>query len=111
MTEHEHQCAFFKWMRLQYPNVVAFAIPNGGQRHKAVAVKLKREGVLKGIPDVFIADGRPGMFIEMKADKGSLSDHQKERIGELAMAGYVVAVCHGWEQARESVIKYMETKC
>jgi hypothetical protein len=30
----------------------AFAIPNGGQRHKAVAAKLKAEGVSPGYPDI-----------------------------------------------------------
>lgn len=108
MTEHEHQVAFFKWMQLQYPNLVAFAIPNGGQRHKAVAVKLQKEGVRKGIPDIFIADGRPGMFIEMKAIKGALSEHQKAMIPRLSDAGYVVAVCYGWEQAKDAVIHYLK---
>jgi hypothetical protein len=109
VTEHEHQVAFFKWMRLQYPNVIAYAIPNGGQRHPAVAAKLKREGVTPGIPDIHIADCNPGLYIEMKEPKkGRLSDVQKEMIGKLAMAGYPVAVCHGWEQAKDAVIQYLK---
>jgi hypothetical protein len=108
MTEHEHQCAFFRWMRIQYPKVLAYAIPNGGQRNKIVAAKLKKEGVTAGIPDIFVADGKPGLFIEMKEPKkGSLSKTQKEVIPILEGAGYPVAVCYGWEEAKQAVETYL----
>ena len=57
MSEHHEQCALFAWLRLQWPDLdrVSFAIPNGGHRHKAVAGKLKAEGVKAGVPDIFIA--------------------------------------------------------
>jgi hypothetical protein len=48
-SEHDEQVALFKMIRLysiKHPPLKnAFAIPNGGQRHKAVAAKLKAEGV------------------------------------------------------------------
>jgi hypothetical protein len=44
-SEHDEQVALFKMIRLysiKHPALKnAFAIPNGGQRHKAVAAKLK----------------------------------------------------------------------
>ena len=106
-TEHEEQKAFFEWFRLAYPNVVAFAIPNGGQRNKIVAAKLKAEGVLPGVPDILIADGKPGCFIEMKSTKGSTSKIQEQRIQELSKAGYRVEVCYGWDQAKSVAIEYL----
>lgn len=107
MSEHKHQVAFFRWFRMQYPDVIAYAIPNGGQRHPAVAKKLRDEGVLAGVPDVFIADGKPGLYIEMKnPDKGKLSKTQQEVIDKLIKVGYVVMVCFGWEEARSVVIDY-----
>lgn len=105
--EHQEQSAWFKWFRFQYPDVLAFAVPNGGDRHPAVAKKLKDEGVTAGVPDIFIADGNPGLFIEMKAPKGKLQANQKEIIGKLGMAGYNVAVCYGWEQAKEVTQEYL----
>ncbi|MGZ5053391.1 MAG: VRR-NUC domain-containing protein [Methylobacter sp.] len=108
MTEHDHQVAWFKWFRAQFPGVLAYAIPNGGHRHIAVAAKLKAEGVTPGIPDIFIADGKPGMYIEMKEPKkGSVSKKQKEVIPKLQSAGYTVAVCFGWDEAREAAIEYL----
>lgn len=108
MSEHKEQCAFFNWFEFQYPNVLAFAIPNGGVRHPAVAKKLKAEGVKAGIPDIFIADGKPGLFIEMKEPKkGSLSKNQKEVIPRLKAAGYPVVVCYGWDEARKAAENYL----
>jgi hypothetical protein len=50
MSEHDHQAAFFTWASYQrFPGIeLLHAIPNGGARHKAVAGKLKAEGVKTG---------------------------------------------------------------
>lgn len=74
MTEHQHQCAFIQWFEAQYPNVLIFAIPNGGQRHIGTARKLKAEGVRAGIPDLCVPKWK--LWIEMKKIKGKLSDEQ-----------------------------------
>jgi hypothetical protein len=108
MSEHNHQVAWFKWFRYQFPDVLAYAIPNGGKRNKIVAAKLKAEGVTAGIPDIFIADGKPGMFIEMKdPKKGTVSKTQKEIMPRLIEAGYTVVVCYGWDEAKEAAINYL----
>lgn len=106
--EHKEQVAWFKWFRLQYPNVLAYAIPNGGHRHPAVAGKLKAEGVTAGVPDIFIADGRPGMFIEMKSKEGRVSPEQRDIQTRLLDSGYCVAVCYGWDEARLAAIEYLD---
>lgn len=109
MTEHQHQTAFFAWLRLAYPQVPAFAIPNGGHRHKAVAAKMKAEGVTAGVPDILIADGNPGLFIEMKKEKGSrVSKEQKAMLERLQDSGYQVAVCYGFDEAKQAVETYLE---
>lgn len=107
-TEHEHQVAFFEWFRYAYPGIIAHAIPNGGHRDIRVAVKMSREGVLKGAPDLFIADGRPGMYIEMKKIGGRVSEAQKTILNKLHEAGYRVAVCYGWEDAKLAVEFYLK---
>lgn len=107
MNEHQHQCAFFKWFKSQYPGVLAFAIPNAAKRGPRLASMMKSEGMLAGMPDLMIADGKPGLFIEMKTPKGRMQPNQHEIIGKLAMAGYFVAICYGWEQAKEVTQQYL----
>ena len=76
-TEHAEQVAFVKWFRLTFPHVMIFAIPNGGARHPAVANKLKAEGVLAGVADLYVPKWR--LWIEMKREKGSnWTQEQKE---------------------------------
>lgn len=110
MTEHDHQKLFIAWVRKHYPTVLVFAIPNGEKRDPVTAKRLQEEGVLAGVPDLFIADGRPGLFIEMKEPmRGRVSTAQKEMLPALASAGYSVAVCYGYEEAKTAFLNYRET--
>ena len=113
MTEHLEQCAVIEWCELQrmvYPHVDRiFAIPNGGHRHKAVAAKMKREGVKAGVPDLFLpfpCGGYRGLFIEMKYGKNKPTDSQKDWIDFLARQGYCTAVCWGAGDAIETIQDY-----
>ena len=72
-SEHAEQKHLMVWaatMSLTVPAYESlFAIPNGGQRTKAAAGKLKAEGVKPGVPDLFLAIARgksKGLFIELK---------------------------------------------
>ncbi len=97
------------WFRKTYPEVLIFAIPNGGQRSKVTAVKLQAEGVLSGVPDLFVPAW--GLFIEMKRQRGgSVSPDQKDIIPKLREAGYAVEIARGCEAAMAIAIKYSE-KC
>lgn len=40
-TEHEEQKAFVRWFRLQYPNTLIFAIPNGGDIDSDLTISIK----------------------------------------------------------------------
>lgn len=112
--EHDEQVLLFQWAERneeQIPELKSlFAIPNGGHRHKAVAVKMKAEGVKAGVPDIFLAfpsGGFFGMFIEMKAGKNKTTQSQNEWIIRLQQANYCVVVCYGWEQARNEILDYL----
>lgn len=119
-TEREEQKALFAWSvaaRWQYSEIeTLFAIPNGSHRHPAVAAKLKAEGVRAGIPDLFLpcARKRPdgsvlhGCWIELKRrDGGRVSYEQARWHGTLTRLGYHVAVCRGWESARDAIVAYL----
>jgi hypothetical protein len=108
--ESSLQIACVKWFRMQHPRLLLFSIPNGGKRSVVTASILKAEGCLAGIPDIFLAYPHPnyhGLFIEMKAGKGKLSDNQKAVIPQLEAAGYKVAVCNSFEQFEQEVKGYL----
>lgn len=106
-TEHEEQVNFVRWFRLQFPRVMIFAIPNGGDRHAAVAAKMREEGVTPGIPDLFIPDWR--LFIEMKRRKGGRVTPEQKRVMEhLELAGYTCAVARGFDEAMDIAMEHAE---
>jgi hypothetical protein len=111
--EHDIQCALVGWcdvVACAHPSVGLYiAIPNGGHRDVRTAVRLKREGVRAGVPDLFWPeprDGFHGLWIELKAAKGRLSTAQKEWIEHLNSAGYLAIVCYGLQNALEAVAAY-----
>ena len=108
-SEHEEQCAFVQWFELKYKDVFIYAIPNGGARNIVVAMKLKKEGVKKGVPDLFIPDWR--LYIEMKKSMGGvLSKDQKDVIPRLRNSGYTVLVCEGAQEAIDKVEAFVKEK-
>jgi len=81
-SEHDEQCTFVEW--LESKKLKFSAIPNGGTRHMGTAVKLKKEGVRPGLPDLLILVNDHLVWIEMKRSdrrpkrggKGGVSDEQ-----------------------------------
>jgi hypothetical protein len=113
MSEHQTQSAFFDSLRAMKIAGVdldqAFAVPNGGQRHPAVAAKLKKEGVKTGVPDVLLPVARGGFIglaIEFKHGKGNPSEEQKKRITALQKEGWCVVLCWDWQAAARTVAGY-----
>ena len=55
-SEHVEQVRLFAWAKYACSTLpklsLLYAIPNGGARHKAVAAKLRAEGVKPGVPDI-----------------------------------------------------------
>lgn len=101
------------WFDLQYPALRGrlAAVPNGGDRHPAVAGKLKAEGVRKGYPDLQLLmprGGYHGLIIELKRVKGGrVESEQADWLEWLARQGYMAVVCKGADQARETIKRYL----
>ena len=110
-TEHEEQVTLFTWFRMRYAGMLMYAIPNGGARSSITGARLRDEGVLAGVPDIFLpcpSGGKHGLYIEMKRQKGGrVSAPQKAVMQALRMQGYEVAVCHGWLEARGCIEQYL----
>lgn len=130
-SEHSIQSAFFEWVHLheeRYPVLkLVFAIPNGGQRNVIVASKMKREGVRRGVLDVFVAtpdaynknglSSWHGLFIEFKTPQAfrkaghGLSSYQFEFMQQVMAQGYNVQVMDRWEWAVRFLCAYLGIPC
>ena len=110
--ESTEQIILVNRIRQFYPDVLLFAIPNGGQRSITEAARLKAEGVLAGVPDLFIARASGtahGLFIEMKRAKGGkVSAKQQAVMLTLSQEGYAVMVAHGCDDAWPFVKQYLK---
>ncbi len=72
-----------------------FHVPNGGQRTKAAAGKLKAEGVKKGVPDLLWplkSRGYSGLVMELKANGNSTTPEQTTWLAWLKAQGYFTCV-------------------
>ena len=114
MSEHDEQVALFEWAAYaqnQHPALrLMFAIPNGGHRHKAVAAKLKAEGVKAGVLDVFLPvsrGGYHGLWVEMKFKKNKPSPEQKQWLDDLDKEGFLAVVCWSFYEAKDAVESYI----
>jgi hypothetical protein len=113
ISEHQEQVMLITWFRMQYKQYKyhLWAIPNGGSRHIVTAVNLKAEGVLAGVSDLFLMIPKGeyhGMFIEMKAKTGSVSDKQKEFMEAASSMNYLAVVCYGFDEAKTAITKYLQ---
>lgn len=116
MTEHEEQVALMRLVEMhkgRWPELgMLYAIPNGGDRHPAVAAKMKAEGVKKGVPDLCLClprGGYHGLFIELKRQKGGqVSAEQKAWISALRGQGYRAEVCKGAAEAWDVIREYVQ---
>ena len=113
--ECQEQAALMREIELRHPDVFAliYHVPNGGHRHKAVAAKLKGQGVKAGVPDLVLPMARGGFFglyIEFKAtppNDAALSISQYTWIRQLTGQGYLAIVCRGHFDAMEQLRAYL----
>ena len=127
MSEDGHQVVLFQWAALakgKYPELAwLYAVPNGGLRSKAVAGKLKAQGVKSGVPDIQLdvaRQGFHGLRIELKAPEvkaapgitkrkppGRTSTEQDAWLEQLRSQGYRAEVAYGWPDAMEILVDYL----
>lgn len=127
MTEEGHQVALFNWADLakcKHPELAwLYAIPNGGLRSKAVAGKLKAQGVKAGYPDVGLdvaRKGYHGLRIELKVPQvravpgvserkppGRVSPEQLGWHEHHLREGYSAHIAYGFEHAMQIIVDYL----
>lgn len=111
-SEHEIQVQLMQWCHRHADERLhlIFAIPNGGHRHKSTAMKLKMEGVKPGIPDLMLpvpTETAAGLFLEMKAPNGRVSDKQRVWLDTLRSVGYHTDVAWSLQSATTILEQYL----
>jgi hypothetical protein len=108
-TEDEEQATVIEYCDIR--DIPIVHIPNEGKRSEAYGSRMKRLGMRKGFPDLFVPlprHGYHGFFIEMKSEKGKLSPDQRLWLVRLKNAHYATAVCYGSADAIRLIEKYVE---
>ena len=115
-TESEEQQALFDWINLNkghYPELkLMHHTPNEGKRSVSTGARMKREGLISGVPDIHlpVAKGNyHSLYIELKRIKHSkISKEQEEFIRLLNMYDNFAIICYGWEQAIKVIEWYLK---
>lgn len=103
-SEDSEQFVVVSWLRF---NRIRFTHPaNGGVRHIATAVRMKRQGQSAGIPDLLIFDPPKHRLechstaVEMKRTKGgTVSEAQQDWLLALEERGWLTIIAHGANEA------------
>lgn len=127
-SEHQHQCGVIHWARwgarlLQHTHPLVslalrwlHAIPNGlflgpdRQVAAALGKKAVAAGLTAGVADLFLpfkTDEWPGLYIEMKAGRNDLDDHQKDFRRDITLLGYKHVVCYSFREAAAEIVAYL----
>jgi len=122
-SERAEQEALAKWAAASEGERPAlrllFHVPNGGNRTARAGARMKRMGAKAGVPDLCLPVPRPApdgaavasygaLWIEMKAGGGRMRERQRWWRDSLRQAGHAHAVCHGWEEARDVLLAYLD---
>lgn len=113
--EQDEQVDLFSYLRL--PSIVKChpAIPwihsslNGVRLTRGVAVIASKSGMKAGVWDVlvpFSANGKGGLYIEMKAGNGRLTKEQRE-FRDALDAHYEFVICRSWIEAAVEIGTYL----
>jgi hypothetical protein len=113
MSESKLQIAMVKWFRLQYPDYVLYAIPNGGNRSAITGAIMKAEGTMAGVADLFLMQANKdfhGLYIEVKTPKGKQSPSQKLFELKAIERGYGYIVVKTFDEFCVNIITYLQNK-
>jgi hypothetical protein len=126
-TEHQEQVAVIEWTESQKARLpeasLIYANANGGERpsvklfrHSALVrfseegLRLKKEGVKPGIPDLCLPVARRqwhSLYIEMKRLNGNPTVDQDLWMAVLTLQGHAVSLCRGADEGIAAIEGYL----
>lgn len=113
--EDDLQEACVTWFGYQHKNIALLLhhSPNGGFRQYTEAARFKAMGTRPGFPDLVLHIPRGcyhGLFLELKSEKGRLSDYQKEQLELLSANGYRCEVIRTKEEFIQIIEDYLSNE-
>ncbi len=84
---------------------------NGVKMTKAQAGRAIAQGMLSGVPDLFLPvpkNGYHGLFIEMKYGSNKVTEDQEKFLQNAANVGYAISVCYSANEAIKRIEDYYE---
>mgnify|MGYP003428651309 FL=1 len=84
---------------------------NGVKMTKAQAGRAIAQGMLSGVPDLFLPvpkNGYHGLFIEMKYGSNKVTESQEKFLQNAANVGYAVSVCYSANEAIKRIEDYYQ---
>lgn len=110
-TESQIQISMVRWFRYAYPHLALnlFHIPNGRMRTAREGKILKAEGVVSGVADLALMVTRncPGLFIEVKTEKGRQSASQKLWQKQIEKQGYKYVILRSLDEFIIEIENYL----
>jgi hypothetical protein len=113
-SEAAEQQTLIAWARaLSFscpPLAYLHASLNGVRLSPNQARKASQQGMLAGIPDLFLplpVAPYHGLFIELKTATGRLSPAQVSMLAYLNAQGYRAVCCRGWLAAKKEIESYL----
>lgn len=97
------QIQIARFLKIAAPDLLWFAVPNGGYRNEREARKLKDMGVLPGVADLaFVLPSGQAAFIELKSGKNRQQPSQRLFEESCIRSQALYAVC--WSLAEVETI-------
>lgn len=92
-------------LKFHKPRGMIFSIPNGGSRNKLEVITMKATGLLAGASDlvVIFPNGKLS-FVELKTEKGTQSDKQKDFEKRVTDLGYEYKLIRTLEEFKQWTI-------
>lgn len=117
LKEADEQVKLFNWIREAAEHIpelrFVYSTLNGVKLPIGLAVKAKKQGNLKGVPDIVwpYNNGEfSGLYIELKVGYNTPSQEQKEYIQFLKDNKYKAEVCYGHIDAINTFCNYIKVK-
>lgn len=109
MSEYQIQAAFVELIQKRYPNILFSATVGGIRLSIGAALKMKKAGYVRGVPDLVFFEprrGYMGLCIEVKKKGGRPSKQQKQWKDDLRERGYRSVICTGLKECLEEFQQY-----
>ena len=115
--ESAHQAQVVEWSKWayktgKYPMLNMLHCSLNGVKLSGTQAKIaKGQGMLSGVPDLFLPvpkNGYHGLFIEMKSEKGRVTENQHWFLTNAESVGYKTAVCYSAKEAISAIQAYYD---